>query len=221
MTKGHFIQWRRNYVSVIGALLINQIAMWSCKKKKKDLFPTSHQDSKTPWKVTIMFPSLVLNWVLPMASITQGLRMEKVREFTPQPPSQTIFMNCLIPMSPQFYQAACHEPGKGVPLDGRRNKVLGRLALRHWVTPQCFINTAHASVSRPVTRFSKDLVCFQRELWLNGALPIYDIDMQILPPRNPPLHEQLGHKHGQLSQQGLKFMLLPTRKESMENQFSR
>lgn len=111
-----------------------------------------------------MFPSLVLNWVLPMASITQGLRMEEVREFTPQPPSQTIFMNCLIPMSPQFYQAACHEPGKGVPLDGRRNKVLERLALRHWVTPQCFINTAHASVSHPVTRFSKDLVCFQREL---------------------------------------------------------
>lgn len=121
--------------------------------------------------VRLMFSSLVLNWVLPMASITKGLRMEEAREFTPQRPSQTIFMNCLIPMSPQFCQAVCHEPGKGVPLDGRQNKVLGWLALRHWVTPWCFINTAHASVSRPVTRFSKDLVCFQRELWLNGALP--------------------------------------------------
>ena len=86
----------------------------------------------------------------------------------------TTFMNCLIPMFPQFCQAACHEPGKGVPLDGRRNKVLGWLALRHWVTPPCFINSTHASVSRPVTRFSKDLICFQRELWLNRALPIYE-----------------------------------------------
>lgn len=172
-------------------------------------------------KVVVMFPSLLLNWVLPMASITQGLRMEAFREFTPQRPSQTILMNRLIPMSPQFYQAACHEPGKGVPLDGRRNKVLGWLALRHWVTPQCFINTAHASVSRPVTGFSKDLVCFQRELWLNGALPIYDIGMYILPPRNPPLHEQLGTQARPISQQWLKFMLGPTRKGSIQKQFSR
>lgn len=138
MTKGHFIQWRRNYVSVIGALLINQVAMWGCKKKKKSYpyFSSRLQDSM---KVVVMFPSLLLNWVLPMASITQGLRMEAFREFTPQRPSQTSLMNRLIPMSPQLYQAACHEPGKGVPLDGRRNKVLGWLALRHWVTPQCFI----------------------------------------------------------------------------------